>query len=388
MRDYSKNILNLKLLTSCNLNNMQKFLTLPFYVKLACILISIIALGYLAKIGDTIIVPLVLGLLFAMLLVPLSNFLEKRLKLPRSLAGMLCVLLFFGGLVTGLYLLASQLTMLKDDWPAFKDQILSGAESIQHWLNSQFGIKYNEQLDLLNKTASKSVDSGTIILGTALLSLSTTAIFLVFTFLYTFFILIYRRHIMRFMLLLNAQQHHSVVLEIAAEVQYVVKRYLVGLLLQMLLVTTLVYIALAIIGVKYSLLLAIITGVFNVLPYIGIFSSMFIVALITFATSSFTHVLFVIGTMSGIHLIDSNVIVPKVVGSKVKINSLFAMMAIIVGELIWGISGMFLAIPLLAIMKIIMDRISELKAWGFLLGEEESDKKSDDKLLKVLSDRK
>ncbi|WP_270088102.1 AI-2E family transporter [Sphingobacterium sp. SYP-B4668] len=367
---------------------MQKFFTLPFYLKLACVLITIIALGYLAKIGDTIIVPLVLGLLFAMLLVPLSNFLEKRLKLPRTLAGMLCVMLFFGGLVTGLYLLASQLTMLKDDWPAFKDQILAGADSIQQWLNSQFGIKYNEQLDLLNKTASKSVDSGTLILGTALLSLSSTAIFLVFTFLYTFFILIYRGHIMRFMLLLNAEQHHAIVLEIAAEVQYVVKRYLVGLLLQMLMVTTLVYIALAIIGVKYSLLLAIITGVFNVLPYIGIFSSMFIVSLITFATSSFTHVLFVLGAMSGIHLIDSNVIVPKVVGSKVKINSLFAMMAIIVGELVWGIAGMFLAIPLLAIMKIIMDRIAELKAWGFLLGEEERVKKPDHKMLKALSDRK
>jgi predicted PurR-regulated permease PerM len=73
-----------------------------------------------------------------------------------------------------------------------------------------------------------------------------------------------------------------------------------------------------------------------------------------------------------VHLIDSNFIVPKIVGSKVKVNSLFAMLSIIIGEMVWGISGMFLAIPILAIVKIIMDRIKELKPWGFLLGEEDS----------------
>ncbi|QQT26602.1 AI-2E family transporter [Sphingobacterium spiritivorum] len=353
---------------------MRKFISLPFYIKLACILISIVILGYLAKIGDTIIVPLILGILFAMLLTPISTLLERKLRFPRTLAGIVCIVLFFGGLATGLYLLASQLSMLQEDWPAFKHQILDGVEVVQDWVNHQFGIQYNEQMNLLNKTASKSVDSGTLILGTALMSLSSIAIFLVFTFLYTFFILIYRGHIVRFLLYLNAKEDHPIVLEIVAEVQYVVKRYLIGLLLQMLIVTTLVYIALAIIGVKYSLLLAIITGVFNVLPYIGIFSSMFIVALITFATSTFSHVLFVFVAMSIIHMIDSNVIVPKVVGSKVKINSLFAMMAIVCGELIWGISGMFLAIPLLAIVKIVMDRVDELKPWGFLLGEEKIEK--------------
>ncbi|MNH07085.1 pheromone autoinducer 2 transporter [compost metagenome] len=73
-----------------------------------------------------------------------------------------------------------------------------------------------------------------------------------------------------------------------------------------------------------------------------------------------------------VHMIDSNFIVPKIVGSKVKVNSLFAMLSIIIGEMIWGISGMFLAIPILAIVKIVMDRIKELKPWGFLLGEEDS----------------
>src|SRR5690606_21011864 len=190
--------------------------------------------------------------------------------------------------------------------------------------------------------------------------------------LYTFFLLLYRRHILRFFLLLNKPQHQAVILEIAHEIQYVVKKYLIGLILQMLIVAAMTFIALSIIGVKYSLMLSLITGVINVLPYIGIFAAMLMISLITFATSSLTHVLFVVIALIVVHFIDSNFVVPKVVGSKVKVNSLFAMLAIIMVELIWGVSGMFLAIPILAIMKIVFDRIYDLKPWGFLLGEEDS----------------
>lgn len=351
---------------------MKRFLTLPFYVKLACVLISILLLGYLAKIGDTILIPMILGLLFSLLLIPLSNFMEHKLRFPRTLAGILSVILFFGVLGYGLFLLASQLTLLKEDFPAFKEQIMDGAGKLQIWVSEQFGIQHKEQMEFINKTASKSVDSGTLFLGTALVSLSSLFILFVFTFLYTFFLLIYRGHIVKFLLFVNRVEDRPIVVDVVRQIQYVVKKYLIGLLIQMSLVSLLVFICLSLIGVKYSLLLALITGVFNVLPYVGIFSSMLIISILTFATSSLTHVVLVILALIIVHMIDSNFIVPKIVGSKVKVNSLFAMLSIIIGEMVWGISGMFLAIPILAIVKIVMDRIKELKPWGFLLGEEDS----------------
>jgi len=351
---------------------MKRFLSLPFYVKLACVLISILLLGYLAKIGDTILIPMILGLLFSLLLIPLSNFMERKLRFPRTLAGILSVILFFGALGYGLFLLASQLTLLKEDFPAFKEQIMDGAGKLQSWVSQQFGIQHKEQMEFINKTASKSVDSGTLFLGTALVSLSSLFILFVFTFLYTFFLLIYRGHIVKFLLFVNRVEDRPIVVDVVRQIQYVVKKYLIGLLIQMSLVSLLVFICLSLIGVKYSLLLALITGVFNVLPYVGIFSSMLIISILTFATSSLTHVVLVILALIIVHMIDSNFIVPKIVGSKVKVNSLFAMLSIIIGEMVWGISGMFLAIPILAIVKIVMDRIKELKPWGFLLGEEDS----------------
>lgn len=357
---------------------MQKFLSLPFYTKFACTLISIIAIGYIMHVGHTVIVPLILGLLFALLLVPFCNWLEVRLRFPRTLAAFIAVIFFVCVFVGVFTLIGSQLTLFKEDWPAFEHQILNEVTAFQKWITTTFNIGYVKQSEYLHETLSKSVSSGTAILGVALLSLSSLLILMVFTFLYTLFLLIYRRHLVRFFVILNKKEHEGIVLEIVKEIQYVVKKYLIGLALQMLLVATLSFLVLSVIGVKYSLLLAVITGVFNVLPYIGIFASILIISVITFATASPATVLLVVLGLWIVHLIDSNYIVPRIVGSKVKVNSFFALLAIILGEMMWGVSGMFLAIPILAIVKIICDRINDLKPWGFLLGEQSSSRYSID----------
>lgn len=343
----------------------------PFVIKLCGILVSIIALVYIAHIGQTIIVPFIMGSLFALLLAAVCNWIEQHLRLPRSITAILVTTLFFGIIAFIFLQLGAQLSLLKNEWPAFEQQIKYLFSSAQEYIDHQFGINSAKQIEYLNETAAKSVNSGTVALGIVLLSFSSIFILCLFTFLYTFFLLIYRRHILRFFLLLNAETHHHIVLDIMSQVRYMVKKYLTGLVIQMIIVAAMIYIALLCIGVKYALLLAVISGVFNVLPYVGILTSMLIVSLMAFATGIPTDALWVIFSYVVIHAIDGNFIVPKIVGSKVKVNSLFAMMAIIIGEMTWGISGMFLAIPILAIVKIVFDRISELKAWGFLLGEED-----------------
>jgi len=70
-----------------------------------------------------------------------------------------------------------------------------------------------------------------------------------------------------------------------------------------------------------------------------------------------------------IQIIDNNYIVPKVVASKVKLNALFSIIVVFIGNALWGVPGMFLSIPLLAIVKLICDHIESLKPWGFLLGD-------------------
>ena len=97
-------------------------------------------------------------------------------------------------------------------------------------------------------------------------------------------------------------------------------------------------------------------------------------SLVTFATAGTAKLLLVIGTVVAIHLIDSNVLLPVIVGSKVRINALITVFGVIVGEAVWGIPGTFLAIPVIAIAKIVFDRIDSLKPWGMLFGDERDEK--------------
>jgi predicted PurR-regulated permease PerM len=112
-------------------------------------------------------------------------------------------------------------------------------------------------------------------------------------------------------------------------------------------------------------------GFFNLIPYVGIFTALAISTIITFATVDATHALYVAIAVVCIHLIDSNLLMPKIVGSQVKINPLMVVLGVVAGELMWGIPGMFLSIPYLAIAKVIFDRINNLQSLGILLGDEE-----------------
>jgi len=345
--------------------------TYPFYLKLSCILISIVILGFLAIIGEQILIPMVLGLLIAILLMPLSRFMEKRLRFPRSVSSILASLLALAIIGGVIYILSLQVAKLANDWPQFQKQFIDLTDDLQSWISRTFGVRRKDQLVFLNDTAKKSISTGTAILEKALTSIGYVLMLTAFTFLFTLFFLLYRTHLLKFLVASFSETYHKTVFEIIDNIQFMVKKYLVGLFLQMLIVTILSLIAYTIIGVKYNFMLAILTGILNILPYIGILTALLIGALITFATSGVSHVLFIVIAIVVIHAIDGNIIMPRVVGSKVKINSLIVIIGLVIGEMLWGIAGMLLTIPVLAILKIIFDRVEGLQSWGFLMGEDE-----------------
>jgi predicted PurR-regulated permease PerM len=129
-------------------------------------------------------------------------------------------------------------------------------------------------------------------------------------------------------------------------------------------------VALLILGIDYAILLGIIGALLNVIPYIGGIIAVALPMMIAIATKSTAwYAVYVLAAYYFIQLIDNHYIVPKIVASKVKINALFAIIVVLAGNALWGIPGMFLAIPLLAIVKLICDNIESLKPWGFLLGD-------------------
>jgi putative permease len=346
------------------------FKTLPFYHKLASVLISLIAIGYLVIQGKSLLSPLIFSCLFSILLLPVAAFLEKRFRLRRGMASLLAVLLLLAFVSAIVYIVVVQMSDLANDWPQFKTQLEASISEVQHWIAAKFHINASKQLTFVKSATSKVVDSGTAVLGVTIISLSSFLLFLVFTFIYTLFFLIYRRLIMQFLISVFLEENSLVVHEIIEQVQQILRKYIIGLLIEMCIVSVFVCIVFWALGIKYAILLGLITGLFNIIPYIGIFSAMLISVLITFATAAVTgKLLLVVGTLVITHLVDSNILLPVIVGSKVKINPLITVLGVVLGEMIWGISGMFLSIPVIAVLKIIFDRVDSLKPWGLLLGE-------------------
>lgn len=349
----------------------------PFYFKLAMVLISIICMGYLSVIGKEILSPLLFSLLFAILLVPIAVFFETRLKLPRSAAAGLSVVLFLIAISAILYTVGSQLSGLAKDWPMFKEQLLSSTDSLQEWISVKFDMDLDKQRDYISSSTTKMLTVSTAVLGTTVVTVSSVMLFLVFTMFDTFFLLFYRRLILKFLTGVFKEENSKILYDVVAQIQMIIRKYILGLLLQMGIVAGVCCIAFWALGIKYAFLLGLITGLFNIIPYIGIFSALLLSTLITFATGAAGgKILLVVIIVVVMHFIDSNILLPLVVGSKVRINALITLLGVIIGEMMWGIPGMFLAIPVIAMTKIIFDRIEGLQPWGLLLGDEKDEKVS------------
>lgn len=352
----------------------MKDIKLPFVAKLALVLISILALGYLAKIGKSVLAPFFFSILMALLFLPFANFLERRLRFSRTIStfsSLLVMLLFLTGLV---YFFSVQLSDFANDFPVLKAQVSKSFTELQTWISHTFHLNFAKQMSYVNQALEKLLSSTAIILGFTVSMFSSTMAFFLFSALFFIFILNYRRVLYQFTVSIFQNQHFKKVNEAIAEIQKIIKSYITGLFIQIIIVSTLTSILLSILGVKYAILLGVLTGLLNVIPYIGIIFSSLIACLISFATGG-NHTLLVLLGYLIIHAIDANITLPLVVGSKVKINALFTFIGLLIGEELWGISGMFLSIPFLAILKIIFERVEGLEPWGRVLGEEEKPKK-------------
>ncbi|WP_461451175.1 AI-2E family transporter [Mucilaginibacter sp.] len=360
-----------------------KKITQPFYEKLAMVLVGLIALGYLVILAKDVFDPLMFGFLFAILLLPVSNFFERKCRLPRSLSSLVSILLLVGFIFGIGYLVGSQISNLADDWPQLKTQISESVVNLQSWVSGAFHINADKQMTYVDNTTKKLLASGTSVLGTTFGAISSLMLFYAFIMIFTFFILFYRRLLFRFIVWVFNEDNKSIVVDIMQNIQSILRQYILGLLLEMGIVAVVACSVFWIIGIKYAVLLGLIVGLFNIIPYIGIFTALLLSSLITFATGSIEHALIVAVSVICIHAIDANLLLPTIVGSKVRLNALITFLGIVFGEMIWGLSGMFLSIPVIAILKIIFDRIESLKPWGFLMGGEYEYKKSAEEDMKT-----
>jgi predicted PurR-regulated permease PerM len=350
---------------------MIRTVQFPFYAKFAFVLVILISLTFIIYIGQSVVLPLLLALLFAILLRPVANFLEKKLRMPHVLATMITVIVFVLFFAILFYFISVQVLDMTNDWGKMKANLLKHYSNLQSYVKDTFGFSRAEQEKLIDKAAESSVDSGKEMLGTTLSSFTDSVMNLILIPVYIFLILLYRTHFIKFLCKLFDKKHHDTLEDIMKTIKVSVQSYIIGLMIEFVIVSVLTAIGLMIIGVKYFILLGLITGLLNLIPYIGILIAgiLSIVASLT-GTTDLSIIAGIIIVNVIVQLLDNNLLVPMIVSSKVEINAIASIIGIIIGGLLGGITGMFLAIPLMAILKVIFDRIEELEPWGYLLSND------------------
>jgi predicted PurR-regulated permease PerM len=311
-----------------------------------------------------------MAFLFAVLLLPIVNFLNTKLRFPNVLSSSIAVLIFVS-LIIGIFVFLSyEISDIADDFAAIRKNINLFIFDIQQYIRANFHVSMWEQRKYIEDVTQDSVAKGKETIGTALISVTDTILDLILIPIYTFLILIYRTHFILFLAKLFKKEYHANLKDILTQIKGSVKSYISGLIFEMIAVSALTSIGLYIIGVKYALLLGIITGILNLVPYLGILAAgvLTILASLT-GTPELSMIVGVVVVNLIVQIIDNNILVPMIINTKVQINALVSIVGIIVGGQIGGIAGMFLAIPLLAILKIIFDRIESAEPWGYLMGD-------------------
>ncbi len=343
---------------------------MPFYARLSYILLSVCLILLLVYIGQHILIPILLSFLFAILLRPVVAFLTNRLRFPHVIAVVTVVVLSLLVVISIILFVMWQVGDIAQDWSRIKQNFFIHLQHIQEWIKQTFNISYREQNKYIQEARQESLN-GKAIMQSTLLSFTDVLFNSILIPFYTFLILLYRNLFITFLARLCGEHSHDKLRTVLLQVKVAVQGFLVGLMIEMAIVTALTSIGLMVIGVQYAVLLGVITGILNLIPYVGIL----VAAVLTiFATlTSSTDVSIITGVISVniiVQIIDNNILVPMIVSSKVKINALVSIIAIVIGGAIAGIAGMFLAIPIVAILKVVFDNISSLEPFGFVMGDD------------------
>lgn len=323
--------------------------------------------------GKPFLIPVAFGSMLAMLLLPVCNWLERQ-GIKRTLAVLLSImliLLFTAGMFA---IISAQIISFSNDLPQMQDRMQQSIDNVQQWVHNQFGVAPQKQIAILKQTITrifKSANSQVKGLITGLVgSLASFAIVLV----YVFFLLWKREKYENFVLKLTQQENHEQVKETLHKITKVATEYLGGRLVSMALLAVFYMIGFSVVGLKNAVLLGLIAVIPTLIPYVGPIIGAFFPLAMALTSGDNGSVLPVFMVLAIAQALDNYFIEPFVLGSNLSLSPFMTIVSIIIGELLWGVAGMVLFIPLFAIVKIICDHVPVLHPYAYLLGEEDEGK--------------
>ena len=347
-------------------------LKVPNYIKTVFIALLIIIIVFFMIVAKTILVPLLISGYIAMLLTSACNRLERR-KIPRSVSAAICLLTFITVIGGIFFLIYIQLRGFTHDLGSdLTSKLNSFVIEANKWSKETFGFdmgmpngfELEKAVDMV-----KPVDgSATQLLVNAFNTLSNVILLPVFIF----FLLIYRDHLAVFVTKVFSKQDDNFLLEKLTSIRKIVHSYIFGASKVMgilAIVNTAVLFAL---GIKHAIFFGVVAGMLNIVPYLGPSLGVimpFFFALIT--KDSLFYPIAVAVSFIFIQLLEGAFLTPKITGGNVNLNALVTFLGLLVGGAIWGVLGMILIIPTIAILKKLFELSPDTQPYAYLFGEED-----------------
>lgn len=347
---------------------------LPTYARLVVVLFGIILVVFVMITAKSILVPLLISGLLAVLISPLASWLEHY-RVPRFLAAAISLIALLAGLSGLAYFFYNQLIGFSGDLSALNNRMSELIDSINTFLEAHIEGSVPISMSSLQNTAFSYLTDNVASLTQGVIATATTITIVFILPIYIFLFLYFRHFLIEFLMRAFADRHQEKVRVVIQKVKLVVQNYISGMLIVILILAVLNSIALYSLGIKHALLFAVFAAMLNVIPFIGPFIGAtlpILYALLTKDTLWYPFGVFL--AFYVIQLAESNFFTPKIVGGKVSMNPFMTIIALFIGNFIWGLAGMILFIPGMAMLKVIFDEIPGMEAYGFLLGSVRSSK--------------
>ncbi|MCH6200926.1 AI-2E family transporter [Aquiflexum sp. LQ15W] len=346
---------------------------LPPYLKALAVLLLIIVIVFILIIGRSLLVPLFLAGLVSILLTPMSDYIESK-KISRvwsTVISLVSGLVFIFGLMS---FIVFQIASFGRDLGNVKEKLNVYLVQIDGFISDKFQIETGigngiDKHFLLDWVQTHSSSLAEFVFGT-IGSLSMVLLLPVFIF----FFLLYRDHLTLFLAgLFPRHDKEKVKMEILV-LRKVVQSYIVGVLKVMVILAILNTAVLFGLGIKHAIFFGVFAAVLNIVPYLGPLVALVLPVVFAFLTKDgLFYPIGIIVSFQLIQMIEANFLTPKIVGSNVNLNAFATFLGLLVGASIWGVVGMILIIPALAVLRKIFELTDATKPYALLLGEEKND---------------
>ena len=343
--------------------------TSAVFTKLVNPLLCVIMILAILYVGQDTLKPFAFSCLMAILLISPCRYLERQ-GFHRGFATLISLLMALVLILVVSYFISNSIVSFRNDLPQMIQNINDLIGRAELWIQQKFHVSTEKMQDFIQSSTEKILPSTSAIVNTTVTTVTNFFFLGIVVFITTFLLLLYRGLIVLFFTSLFAKEYTERIHGIFSKTRYVIRSYIVGLCIEMIVVAIAYCTALFIIGVKYALILGVIGAILNLIPYLGIFMACILTALITLTTNSPGKVIWVVIALLIIHLTDSNILMPRIVGHKVKLNALVTIVGVIIGSALWGIPGTFMAVPFMAIMKVIFEDVEPLQPFAIIMGED------------------